>query len=358
MKNIKKNRKLFWPLMIIVQIIVIQILSRFPDTIDRYYSEAFYQYISTFSRMITGWTIISIGDIVYMVLIFYTLGWLWKTRKNWKLEKKSQIIKLLTFMSILSMIFHLTWGLNYQRIPLTNKLNIDKKYTLEELEHFTLNWIDKTNQLHIKITKDSLEKVIIPFDNEEMFRIAVKSYQEINNQYSYLNYHHPSIKNSLFHVPLSYMGFGGYLNPFTNEAQINGMLPKYNLPTTTLHEMSHQMGYAAESEANFISVLVSINSEDTFFNYSGYTYALKYLMRSLEKLQSDKQDLLWNQINPGILKNYEETKEFWEAHINPLQPIFKSFYDRFLKLNQQKDGMEGYSKFVGILINHEKQNSD
>lgn len=358
MRKIKKYQKLFWPIMIIVQIIGIQIISRFPRSVERYYSEGIYQYIARFFRMITGWTSISIGDIMYMGLIFYCLGWIWKTRKNWKLETKNQIIKLLTFMSILSLVFHLTWGLNYQRIPLTEKLNIDKKYTLEELEHFTLNWIDKTNELHVKITRDSLEKVIIPFDNEEIFSIAVESYRNINLQYPFLKYNQPSIKNSLFRVPLSYMGFGGYLNPFTNEAQINGMLPKYNLPTTTLHEMSHQMGYAAESEANFIGVLISMNSEDVYFNYSGYTYALKYLMRGLEKHQSEKKDVYWNKINPGVLKNYQETKDFWELHKNPMEPLFKGFYDRFLKLNQQKDGLEGYIKFVGILINHEKQNSD
>ena len=37
------------------------------------------------------------------------------------------------------------------------------------------------------------------------------------------------------------------------------------------------------------------------------------------------------------------------------EPIFKTFYDNFLKLNKQKDGLEGYSKFVGLMIGMEKK---
>ena len=30
------------------------------------------------------------------------------------------------------------------------------------------------------------------------------------------------------------------------------------------------------------------------------------------------------------------------------------FYDNFLKMNQQKDGMESYSKYVNLLVNYYK----
>ncbi|MBX9806659.1 MAG: DUF3810 family protein, partial [Flavobacteriaceae bacterium] len=33
---------------------------------------------------------------------------------------------------------------------------------------------------------------------------------------------------------------------------------------------------------------------------------------------------------------------------------FHAFYDNFLKMNQQKDGMEGYSKFVNLMVNYYK----
>ena len=58
-----------------------------------------------------------------------------------------------------------------------------------------------------------------------------------------------SVKNSILSTPLSYMGFSGYINPFTLEAQINVNTPQLYLPTTICHEIAHQMGYSAENEA-------------------------------------------------------------------------------------------------------------
>jgi hypothetical protein len=36
----------------------------------------------------------------------------------------------------------------------------------------------------------------------------------------------------------NYMGFSGYLNPFTNEAQVNYLGPMYTFPATTCREMA------------------------------------------------------------------------------------------------------------------------
>ncbi len=51
------------------------------------------------------------------------------------------------------------------------------------------------------------------------------------------------------------MGFAGYLNPITNEAQVNALIPKNNYPATICHEIAHQVGIASESEANFVGYL-------------------------------------------------------------------------------------------------------
>ena len=64
------------------------------------------------------------------------------------------------------------------------------------------------------------------------------------------------------------MGYGGYLNPFTNEAQVNGVTPKFRLPTVSCHEVGHQLGYSAEGATNFIGYLVTSESNDPYFKYS------------------------------------------------------------------------------------------
>ena len=52
----------------------------------------------------------------------------------------------------------------------------------------------------------------------------------------------------------------------------------------------------------------------------------------------------------GNLQNIRESDEFWKQYQNPLEPMFKIFYDHFLKINQQEDGLESYNRMVELLI--------
>jgi hypothetical protein len=59
-------------------------------------------------------------------------------------------------------------------------------------------------------------------------------------------------------------------------------------------------------------------------------------------------------VHPGILKNYKESDLFWKQYDTFIDKGFAVFYDNFLKMNKQKDGMEGYSKFVNLMVNYYK----
>jgi hypothetical protein len=150
------------------------------------------------------------------------------------------------------------------------------------------------------------------------------------------------------------MGFGGYLNPFTNEAQVNSLGPLYSFPMTANHEMAHQIGFASESECNFIGFLASIKNEDAYIQYSGYSLALRYCLRNWQARDEKKVALFLKTIHPGILANFKESEIFWKQYDTFIDKGFHIFYDNFLKMNQQKDGMEGYSKYVDLMVNYFK----
>ncbi|HET8753646.1 MAG TPA: DUF3810 family protein, partial [Salinimicrobium sp.] len=143
-----------------------------------------------------------------------------------------------------------------------------------------------------------------------------------------------------------------YLNPFTNEAQVNTLLLSYRLPTTSSHEIGHQLGFAAENEANFIACLATMNHENIYFRYSGYTFALGHCMNEVYRRDPDIANLLSEQINFGVRLNYQEVQEFWMRHKNPFEPVFMFTYNSFLKANYQEAGMKSYSYVVALLVNY------
>ena len=346
--------KYILPLLLLLQIIILKILPFFPEFIERFYSNGLYIKISHFSRIILGKIPFSIGDSIYAVLIVLLIRWIWKIRKTWKLHWKHNILKVLSCLSIFYFFFHVLWALNYYREPLFEKMEIKKEYTDAELLAFTKKLILKTNEIQFQITKNDSLKVVFPYSQKEVFQMNLNGYDNLAKEHPYFEYEILSVKKSLFSVPLTYMGFGGYLNPFTNEAQVNDLLPMYNFPVTSCHEMAHQIGFASESECNFVGVLATVKNENLYYQYSGYSFALRYCL-SIWQVKNEKIfEQLKKQTNVGILKNYKESQDFWKKYDTFIDKGFHAFYDTFLKTNNQKDGMDSYSKFVDLMVNYYK----
>lgn len=348
------NRKLILPLFLIVQLIGLRILSLFPEAVERFYSTGFYAFLAKISRITLGSISFSVGDVLYGIVIFLLLRWFWIQRKSWKLKWKSNLLSLVGFVSVFYFLFNVLWALNYLRVPMYQKLNIEREYSQKDLLAFTQQLIVKTNAIHAQLVTNDSVKVVIPYSQDEILQKSQNGYDNLTAVFPYLKYENHSVKPSLLSLPLTYMGFGGYLNPFTNEAQVNNLVPKHNFVVTAAHEMSHQIGIGSESEANFIGFIATIHNDDLYFKYCGYSYALRYCLGNLENFKEGSTKELLSQIRPGILKNFQETQDFWDSHQTFIDVIFHQFYDKFLIINQQKDGLESYSKFVNLMVNYYK----
>ena len=348
------NRKYILPIFLVFQIVFLQILKFFPEFVETFYSNSIYQKISNSSRFALGKIPFSVGDCVYGILILFIIRWFWKVRKTWKSNWKNNFLQIINCLSIFYFLFHTLWAFNYYRSPLFEKMKIERDYTDKELLIFTKKLITKTNEIQFQITKNDSLKVVFPYNHNQTFEMDLNGYKNLSKEYSFFEYKNLSVKKSLFSLPLTYMGFGGYLNPFTNEAQVNSLMPIYNLPMTSNHEMAHQMGFGSESECNFIGFLASIKNDNLYFKYSGFSSALRYSLSNWETRNPKVLEALLKTINVGILDNYKESEDFWKEYETPIETGFMIFYDNFLKLNQQKDGMDSYSKFIDLLVNYYK----
>ena len=68
-------------------------------------------------------------------------------------------------------------------------------------------------------------------------------------------------------------------------------------------------------------------------------------------------NLLKAALNIGVLKDMEQSQNFWRKHQNWSEKYFKIFYDSFLKANKQREGIKSYHKMVSLLINYYKTNN-
>lgn len=347
-----KPYKTFLALSIIPQIILVKVLSRFPDFIESYYSNGLYPVLSKLERYALGWVPFSFGDLVYTFGSFILLRWFYLNGRRLLKDTKNWLVDVFAAVAVIYFAFHVFWGLNYYRKPLHENLHLQHDYTTAQLVAFTKELIPKANAIHLEITNNDTLRVEMPFTKKEIVRQAPLGYQNLVDEFPHLEYHPKSVKFSIYSVPLTYMGFSGYLNPLTNEAQVDYLIPLYKMPTTTCHEVAHQLGYAAENEANFIGCLAAMNHDNIYFKYSGFAFGLRHCMNEIYKRDEDMFEALEKTINKGILKNFEESRDFWDSYQNPLEPIFKLSYNSFLKANNQSKGMESYNYVVALLVNY------
>jgi hypothetical protein len=348
-------KKYILPLLLLLQIVLVRILALFPVFVEKAYSNGLYQYLSKNERLFFGWIPFSLGDVIYGVAIFGLLRWFWKKRRSWKSYWKDNLLRICSFLCVFYFLFNLLWAMNYHRVKLPQKLGITTDYSEPELVAFTQKLIAKTNAIQLQITRDSTARVVVPYSQLQVFEMDREGYLLLSREYPFFAPGRLGIKKSLISLPLTYMGFSGYLNPFTNEAQVNDMIPAYSFPSVSCHEMAHQIGYASESEANFIGFLAAIHNRDNYIRYSGYTMAVRYCFHSLQLLDKKKALSLSKTVNPGIRKNFLESQQFWDDHQTFIEEGFKVFYDNFLKMNRQDEGLESYNRFVDLMVNYYKK---
>ncbi len=341
-------------LSIFPQILMLRLLTHYPQIVETYYSNLFYPFISKLFRLVFGWLTFSVGDLIYGIALILILRWLYKlTKKGFKQQVlRDDLIRIMVAASSVYFMFYLLWGLNYYRMPIEHRLNLNSEYTTTALIEVTQKLILRSNSLHSEISNDRSKRFEIPYDFKKISKKVAQGYKALSISYPFLAYGPPSQKQSLYSLPLAYMGFSGYLNPFTNEAQVNSKTPVNSMPLTLAHEQAHQLGFAAESEANFIAFLATYNHQDPYFRYAAYTFALRYCLKDLYRRDKTTFEALKNNIHSGIMKDFGNREKQWAKFENPLEPNFKRVYGGFLKANQQTQGIESYNQVVALVVNY------
>lgn len=342
----------------LVLAILIYILSFFPVIIESYYSSFFYFFIADSQRVTFGWLPFSFGDILYTFVIIYILILLTQCFKCilkkqicWQLFARG-CLKLIKILLWVYVIFNVSWGLNYNRLGIAHQLNLNEtQYSTEELKDLTCDILEKMNESRLALGDSNYQYPT----NTLIFQQAFDAYKQTKSSFSFLNYQHFSVKPSLLSAVVSYAGYSGYYNPFSGEAQLNTDLPKFTMPFVTCHEMAHQLGYASESEANFVGYLAASNSDNKLFIYSAYFDIFMSANNELFGKDFYAAYLNLKQVNSLVKNDRKAYRAYLTGKQNNLQPVFSKLYDQYLKANQQKSGINSYNEVVGWLINYKKK---
>jgi hypothetical protein len=246
--------------------------------------------------------------------------------------RKRRWMLLAGAISFFYLWFFWTWGLNYHRPLLAQRLGIETNtLTDPELKRFAETAAGEINRLWLPasqtpLTRTEIEELASKRVQRVVFRIDGTEWQAPNR-----------VKRSLLLEWWYKMAaVDGMFNPFGHEPLVIAGPYPFELPFLISHELAHVRGVANEGEANLVALLATVASDDPRFQYSGWLYLWRYLPRYAEiKLdEGPRADLRASALR------YQANQV---AMVNEVQ---SAILDAHLKANAVPAGLRSYSEFV------------
>jgi hypothetical protein len=354
------SRKLIFPSIWILLFAACLLAPFYPELISSYYTQGLFRYGTSGLRFLFGSIPFAFGELVYLIIIILLIinvlihinslkSFNYITQKGWFI-----LTKLSWFIVKLYVVFQLIWGLNYLQPDPTKDFHLtvqtpkNAQIALSEMNALTYELIEELNQ-----TKQTL---ILNKGLEPNFELVVsnvqQAYQTLANLHPRFILKNQSVKKAIFPSLGDYIGYLAFYQPITGEAILRSDLPILTQPYTIAHEMAHQLGYASETEANFIAFVVASEANDPYLKYSMLLQMFSYaqdaqllLIAGNKGFDAWKTQIEKNRslLSPAVLKDRAKIKAFFAARADKQIQASSQLYDQFLKWNQQAEGLASYA---------------
>ncbi len=344
-----KNRLLAVGALSILIVLLVN-LDAFPHFVNQFYSEGLYRVVCVLLHALLGWLPFSFGDILYIAVTGYLLyAVVYLLILLLKKQFKPAGLYLLQFIigfQVAIVLFYMCWGLNYFRPSAAERLGLqDTSYTLNDVKAVTRMLVDSANQ-----TRNALTKADLAQQNKSIYNSAVNAIYSLSKTSGQFKTFMPGVKPSLISPLLNYLSTSGYYNPFTGEAQINWQMPVFDRPFTACHEMSHQMGFGREDEANFVGYMAGIHSSDRLLKYSAYYEGATEFLYYLRRRDTIAHHQLKAMLSTAVRQDLKTDSAYWEGYAGKIGLISGRFYDSFLKANNQPAGLRTYNRMIRLTM--------
>jgi hypothetical protein len=312
-----------------------------PGIIERYYSEGLYPSIASTFSSFSNSVSFSIWDIFWIITTLLLITALFLVLIK-RLKFSVFILRLFQFAAIIYSFFYISWGFNYFRPKIENRIGWEKP---------------KQDDAYFREILDS----IIVMTNKSYSTIKFSDYKAIDSllENSYrknsanlkINYPNGSRrpKTMILSSIFAKSGVSGYFGPFFNEIHLNSYLLPIEYPFVLAHEKAHQFGITEESEANFAAYVICTTSKDRRLEYSGNLQLLLYFLSDAHQLKDRKEYVA--RIDSLVIKDIQNQRKHWKDLENKtLDEVQTAANNAYLKTNRIKEGIKNYNKVVSLVI--------
>jgi hypothetical protein len=318
-----------------------------PSFVERWYSTGIYPFVQRTLTSVSNSVPFALFDALTIGAVVVTLVALVRgirrarQARRWSLLLIT-LVNIGTGLAVVYLVFLGLWGFNYRRVPMTERLVIDRNApSSEAVVALGLQAVEQMNALY--------EGAHAEGDNPPWLDGRLRD--AFDRAQGFLSDAPPAVpgrlKSTIYGPYLRWTSVDGMVNPFGLEVMANPDLLPVERPFVAAHEWAHLAGYADESEANFVGWLTCVRA-GTAAQYSGWLYL--YWQLSGEAGAQDRARLA-SALAPGPRRDIEAIVERVRRGQMPLlRRSSWMVYDQYLKANRVEAGVRSYGLVVTLIL--------
>ncbi|MGH9461845.1 MAG: DUF3810 domain-containing protein [Vicinamibacteria bacterium] len=340
-----------------ISLLVLELGFRYPEQTERFYGEGLYPVVATALGRLNGLVPFSVAQIlIVLASIAGVLGLTFRRRGPRHRPRLATAIKAVTFLwiaiGVLAVWFVVSWGLNYARPGLEERLALStSEIRVEEVLDAGKRSARRATELHDALAQPVDRPTRLTVSFTDLNDVIDRRLGDLRLPGDRLEAPTSPAKKLWGSTLLSYLGLSGIFVPFTGEPSINALVPDASLPIVVAHERAHQRGITDEGEANLVAFMTCAGAADeTYVTYAAYLYASAHLLGAASRQAPEEARAAWEELGPGPRHDLEAIREFWSRYRGTLSVAASRVNDVYLRSVRVPGGTRSYQRIVELLV--------
>jgi len=316
------------------------------DLVERRYSSSIYPVVQHFLTSASNLVAFSLFDVLIAAAVtcWVLLAWRDGVRARTRAHAAARIaLRSVLWCAAFYLIFLASWGLNYRRVPLREKLSYDESRVTSDAARAAARAAgDRLNSLHSAahaagwVTADAVDPALATAFGRAAADVRLPTSTVPGRP-----------KLTLFDWYFRRSGTDGMTDPFFLETLVASNLLAFERPFVVAHEWSHLAGIGDEGEANFLGWLTCMRGGPAA-QYSGFLFLYRELSATVTPRE---RATLAAALAPGPRADLREIRGRYEREINPrLSAAGWRIYDTYLRANHVEAGAASYADVVKLVL--------
>ena len=319
-----------------------------PAAVERWYSTGLYPALQRTITPVSNALPTAVLDFLVAGAIVFAAWTLFQAGRTARRTRRagpviSALGRLVTAAAAAYLVFLVMWGLNYRRMPMSERLDVGQgTIGSGAVVALGLEAASEINRLYDESRKTSAAGTV------EHDRALLDAFEDTQRRLSDAPLAVPGrLKRSLFGLYFRWASIDGMTNPFALEVLANPDLLPWERPFVAAHEWAHLAGYAHEAEANFVGWLTCVRGPASA-RYSGWLFLHWQIVG---EVSSRDRPQLMEALAAGPREDVEAIADrIRRGQLPFLRDAGWAMYDQYLRAHRVEGGVRSYGEVINLIL--------